>query len=65
MANEFYKRSERSHLDFIEDNAELTLKNARLVVSLQAAESEIMRLKSELKDAVKEIVRLSKFNEVR
>ena len=65
MTNELYKRSEMSHLDLIEDNAGLTLKNARLMVTLQAAESEIMSLKSELENAVKEIVRLSKFNEVR
>ena len=65
MTNELYKRSERSHLDLIEDNAGLTLKNAGLIVNLQAAESEILRLKSELENAVKEIGRLSKFNEVR
>ena len=65
MTNELYKRSEMSHLDLIEDNAGLTLKNAGLIVNLQAAESEILRLKSELENAVKEIGRLSKFNEVR
>ena len=58
MTNKLYKRSENSHLDLIEENAELTLKNAKLIVTLQAAESEINRLKSEFEDAMKEIGRL-------
>ena len=65
MTNDSYKRSENSHLDLIEENAELTLKNARLISTLQTAESEIVRLKSELENAVNEIASLRIANEVR